>query len=437
MQPRASIQPSIVNAWMNGLGSYAPMRLLRRLAENPAVPTRPLTSSFYAAVLFADMENFTLLAERLAREDPENGVNRLADYLAIYIGKLVEIINDQGGDVVKFAGDAAFAIWESPDGESAGDQVRHAVYCALSIQRQLHRYEVAPGEKLALRTGVSFGQIYELHLGGQFERWELLYAGDPMSEAGDLGAKYAAPGQVLISRKAARELEQREQGRRDDGRLIVPPEDPADRLPPLTVVHPPQSAAEALRRYIPRAILVGDQDGYDTRAELRMLTVLFCKVRGLSFTAHTPVEEVQAVMLQIQADLYKHEGSINRFGVDEKGAILLAAFGLPPLGHDDDPLRGVQAALEIRQSLARMGYDASVGIATGRAFCGTVGNSTRCEYTMHGANVNLAARLMMSTDSILCDENTYLETADRFNFEQKPPLTVKGRSEPVNTYEIR
>ncbi|HQI19428.1 MAG TPA: hypothetical protein PLW55_08790, partial [Leptospiraceae bacterium] len=88
------------------LAKYASQRLLRHLAENPGSPDEPVSRSFAGAVLFADMQNFTGLAERLNTEDPANGVQKLAQYLDIYIGKLVDIITANGGDIVKFAGDA-------------------------------------------------------------------------------------------------------------------------------------------------------------------------------------------------------------------------------------------------------------------------------------------------------------------------------------------
>ena len=44
-------------------------------------------------------------------------------------------------------------------------------------------------------------------------------------------------------------------------------------------------------------------------------------------------------------------------------------------------------------------YD-SIGITSGRAFCGTAGGDVRCEYTLHGTLVNLAARLMSAASKL-------------------------------------
>lgn len=402
------------------LAKYASQRLLAHLEKDAARPLEPVSRSFSGAVLFADMQNFTVLAERLTREDPAGGVTRLASYLDIYIGRLVDIITERGGDIVKFAGDAVFAIWEDERGMS--EALLAAVTCGLQIQSQLHQFEVAPGTLLALRVGVSAGPMHELHLGGHRERWEFLIAGTPMTEAGRAGT-LADPGQVILSPRAARILEESGDGRRMLGRCLrLRPMDSAHLPPRLIRSEIPSNAQEAFNVYVPRAILVEDAN---IQAALRPVTVLFCKVRGFSFSAETSLPAVQVIMLIMQECLYRYEGSINRFGVDEKGAILLAAFGLPPLVHEDDSVRGILAAIDIRNALQAIGHDASVGVATGRAFCGTVGNETRCEYTMHGVNVNLAARLMVKADTILCDENTYQAAQSRFRFEEQPPLSMK------------
>ena len=49
--------------------------------------------------------------------------------------------------------------------------------------------------------------------------------------------------------------------------------------------------------------------------------------------------------MAVQESVYEYEGSINKFLMDDKGSTLLAVYGLPPVGHADDPIRGVLAAL--------------------------------------------------------------------------------------------
>lgn len=57
------------------------------------------------------------------------------------------------------------------------------------------------------------------------------------------------------------------------------------------------------------------------------------------------MKEMHKVMVAVQESVYEYEGSINKFLMDDKGSTLVAVYGLPPVGHADDPTRGVLAAL--------------------------------------------------------------------------------------------
>ena len=150
------------------------------------------------------------------------------------------------------------------------------------------------------------------------------------------------------------------------------------------------------------------------------------------------MEQAQQLVGEVQEALYEYEGSVNKLGVDDKGATLVAAFGLPPVAHEDDPVRAVQATLGIQARLQRRGLRAALGLATGRVFCGSVGSGRRREYTMIGGVVNLAARLMQAADDeLVCDAATRQATQAKLAFEALPPRRLKGWKEPVAVFRPR
>ena len=150
---------------------------------------------------------------------------------------------------------------------------------------------------------------------------------------------------------------------------------------------------------------------------------------------------MQAIVKLIQGSIVEQGGDFMRFSVDDKGAVVLGVFGLPP-SHENDPERGTLAAIDLCKRLSEeddfIGIRASVGITTGYAFTGLVGGSSRSEYTTHGPLVNLAARLMVASDSgPLVDEETKeacMRTSSLIEFDTKPPITVKGKAEPVPVF---
>ncbi len=93
--------------------------------------------------------------------------------------------------------------------------------------------------------------------------------------------------------------------------------------------------------------------------------------------------------------------------MDDKGSTLIVVFGLPPLSHQDDPIRAILTGFSLLKELE---CACSIGIASGVAFAGVVGTSgSRREYSVLGDCVNLSARLMQlacgeETKKIICCE---------------------------------
>ncbi|MBK9712906.1 MAG: AAA family ATPase [Kouleothrix sp.] len=451
-------------AFPDTLASYVPALIVRRLAEKPEPPSTPFAERLSAAMLFADISGFTALAERLAQHGPA-GLEELSRVLNDSLGQLVALITALGGDVVKFAGDALLAIWPATD-EELQAVAHRASQCALALQATLHDAHMVKGVRISIRIGVGAGEVVTAHVGGVYGRWEMLLAGDALVQIA-AAARRARPAEVVLSpeawalvhdRCAGSPLAEGESWRQIGQETRAPDRSaspahlgaPYVRLYDITTPLPPRFAAPlalppeldtALRAYIPGAILsrlAAGQTGW--LAELRRITVLFVNLPGQDHTMPSALDRAQATMRTIQLAVYRYEGSINKLSVDDKGATLVAAFGLPPLAHEDDATRGVQAALAIQASLRELGLQSAVGVATGRVFCGLVGSDQRREYTMIGDTVNLAARLMQNAaqspaDTILCDAATYQAAQARMPFEILPPIVVKGKTELVPVYQ--
>jgi predicted ATPase/class 3 adenylate cyclase len=433
-----------MSAFIETLASYVPRLIIHRLAANPTPITVPISEHFPAAVLFADISGFTALTEHLTQQGPA-GAEILTYELNTYFGRLIDLITTHGGDVIKFAGDALTAIWPV-----AADThltvlslaTQQAAACALAIQTALQDYQTTEGHKLAVRMGLGAGNIAMMHLGGVYGRWEFVITGPPLSQVSQAEA-HAQPGEVIASAEVWALLQPQCTGQPlTQGYVRLQAMEPI--LDPSVRTHQVLSAEveTALRAYIPGAILArlaAGQSGW--LAELRRVTVLFINLPDLTYG--TSPDQAQTVMQALQTALYRYEGSINRITVDDKGPMLLAALGLPPLAHGDDPVRGVQAALAMQTALRDLGWRSAIGITTGRAFCGSVGNAVRREYTMMGDGVNLAARLMQAAGAtadkeqarlILCDEATYQATQSQIAFEALPPIQVKGKTGPIPIY---
>jgi len=424
------------------LASYVPALVGRRFADRHEPLVEPESERFPATVLFADISGFTALTERLAGTGP-NGVEELTEVLNDCFGELVELVGTHGGEVVKFAGDALLAIWPADD--DCSRVTAWAARCGLAMQQSLHGREFAGRIHLSVRIAVGSGQVSAAHLGGVRGRWELVVGGPAVVQT-CAAEQLARPGDVVLSPEAydlVGAISTGEQVRLGAGEppalRLARIQPPTSAAPRVRRAGPVEAAGPALRGYVPAAVtarLAAGQSAWIS--ELRSVTVLFLRLPGLDDISTETLEQAQQLVGVLQEALYEYEGSVNKLVVEDKGATLVAAFGLPPVAHEDDPFRAVQAALGILARLRRRGLRPALGLATGRVFCGSVGSSRRREYTMIGSVVNLAARLMQAADDeLVCDAATRQATQAKLAFEALPPRRLKGWAQPVAVFRPR
>ncbi|EPX64399.1 hypothetical protein D187_005533 [Cystobacter fuscus DSM 2262] len=416
------------------LAAHLPEWLRRRMSARPPAPLTPEAKPLPCALLFADISGFTPLMERLSQRGLQ-GVEELSRTMNGYFDQLLRELAAHGGEVARFAGDAALVLWPADDTsrEALAEATRRAARCGLHLQTLLHAYPVSEGLTLSLRMGLGTGQMHALLVGGE-DRWEYLVLGAPMRQAA-AAQQVAIPGELVASRTAWEHLEGSFDGVvRSSGnvRLLS-----CRAAPPPRAAIPPElapGAEAALLPFVSRTLhALFEVPDSAWRAELRRVSVLFLELHGLAEPSSPALlAQLQAVTLELQKAVYAFGGSINQLLADDKGTVLLAAWGLPTSSHEDNAVRAVRAALQAQTALERLGLSASVGITTGHVFCGDRGGVSRREYALAGRVVNLAARLMQAAHGgLLCDETTAREAGPRIGFEPLESLTLKGVDKPV------
>lgn len=410
------------------IASYTP-RIVAGVTGPPT--TLPHRERFFGAVLQTDITGFTGLTEQMASSGTE-GAEKITRLLNRCFGRLVEVVVEGGGDVVKFAGDAFMATWPTAAMGSARDAVLAACKVGLGMQEAVEQMGREGDLRLQLRVGISVGDLMALHLGGVSERRELLLLGGAIAEV-TRAEQLARPGNVVVAPAAAAAAESALRTRpvQDGYQRLFALRSPPPALP-LPSLLPTDS--KALLAYIPRSVRHRLNHG-ETRwlAELRPLSVLFVSLPEIDHRA-APAR-VQALVRRVQQTLQRFEGQLNKLTHDDKGTTAVAAMGLPPLAHEDDATRACEAALEICAAVAAMDSTCTIGIASGTAFCGEVGSPMRREYTMIGDVVNVAARLMQHADQgVLVDAQTQQLAAGRVAFQPGPPAVLKGRTAAVPVF---
>ncbi len=183
--------------------------------------------------------------------------------------------------------------------------------------------------------------------------------------------------------------------------------------------------------------------------ELRETTVLFSDIRGFTrwTEQHQPAHIVSILndYFELMVDaIHRHHGTLDKF----MGDGIMALYGAP-IAYGEDTLNSVLSAIDMMEGLQKlnlrlqdMGQDAveiGIGINNGPVIAGYMGSSKSMEYTAIGDHVNLAARLcgVAKPGQILLSENTYQAVRKNIEATKLEPVSVKGKVDPVNIYELQ
>lgn len=392
-------------------------------------PTQPQSVRVPSAILFADITGFTPLVGRLSGKGRAE-IEVLRRALDVYFGQAVERVHEYGGDVFAFAGDALLALWT---GDDPAVMAQRATACAMAVREQLSGWVAAEGVVLELRIVVSAGETALLTVGGHAGRWETIAVGETL-DAVAASLALASAGEIVLCATTVALLGGAAKSSALGGsRWRLESMGPI----PLHPLVPSQISPEILAGIEARlpAALRHWRGNERYLGERRRVTVMFVLLPAIEqenpewlIALHHTVREVQALIVE-------GEGTLTEVTADDKGLVVVAAWGLPPLSHEDDPVEAIECAMTIAQENQRAGRVVSIGVTTGVAYCGVVGNAARAAYTMLGAPVNLAARLMQAAKGrILVDATSRDEAVDRVEFEAVDPLRVKGSAQPVAAF---
>ncbi len=177
--------------------------------------------------------------------------------------------------------------------------------------------------------------------------------------------------------------------------------------------------------------------GPDAAREVRKtVTVLFCDVVGSTeLASRSDPEVMRGVMARfysaIREPVERHGGTVEKV----IGDALVAVFGIPVV-HEDDALRAVRAALEMRDAVRVLGeIQARIGVNTGDVLAR---DATPGESLVVGDAVNVAARLEQAAapGEVLVGEATWALVAHAARGELTPPIAAKGKREPLVAWRL-
>jgi class 3 adenylate cyclase/tetratricopeptide (TPR) repeat protein len=178
----------------------------------------------------------------------------------------------------------------------------------------------------------------------------------------------------------------------------------------------------------------------------KLVTVLFADVVGsTALGEQLDPETMRGVLARYftaaRTVLERHGGTVEKF----IGDAVMAVFGMPAV-HEDDALRAVRAAVELRDAINQLNDDLvaergfrlefRIGVNSGGVVVG--GDERSGGSLVTGDSVNVAARLEQAAGpgEVLIGDATYRLVRNSVIAEPTVPLAAKGKSESLAAYRL-
>jgi class 3 adenylate cyclase/tetratricopeptide (TPR) repeat protein len=180
-------------------------------------------------------------------------------------------------------------------------------------------------------------------------------------------------------------------------------------------------------------------------AARKTVTVVFSDIANSTPLGEAlDAEVLRGVMEQyyevVRRELERHGGTVEKF----IGDAVMAVFGIPTV-HDDDALRAIRAAIDMRTALGALNHELEethgvrlairTGVNTGEVVAGDP--SDRQSFAT-GAAVVTTQRLEAAARSgeILLGDTTYRLVSNAVLVEPMEPLQLKGKAKPVRAWRL-
>jgi class 3 adenylate cyclase/tetratricopeptide (TPR) repeat protein len=346
---------------------------------------------FSGSLLFVDITGFTELSEKLSRQG-KAGTEELTDLLNSYFDRLLGIVREHSGVVLGFAGDSVTVRFGDPDVSFS---------CARDLMlgiRDFRSVSTSQGEfSLGAKIVVANGQWQEFVV-GDARKADLVLAGK------------------LVSGIAVRE--------------------DATSVGEIAVIHGPSSVTAVDYTSPP----VPDEAFLVTRGEVpgehRAVSVMFLDVSRPP-GVDPPYSVLQELYLGVLDIVSVRGGVIHSLdSIHRDGCRILVLFGAP-VSYGNDSFRSELAGFDMNVLMREFGaLETRLGVGLGYVYAGTTGNDWRKQYTVIGDTVNTVARLAASLDpgQWAVAHDLAEATRDLVEFEELPPVRVKGKTEPLERF---
>ncbi|MFN2215933.1 MAG: tetratricopeptide repeat protein, partial [Anaerolineales bacterium] len=445
------------------LSVYIPQDRLRSIVQG-----EPINDRNNGSALFADISGFSSLTEALSITlGPRQGAEEITKHLDNVYGALITDVENYGGIVIDFAGDAIIC-WFDAENEIKGKKegstepsqppsaAIRAVNCAFTMQKTMRSFKSInlPNDKkieIALKVSIATGNSRRFLVGDPNIRYLDTLAGTVITRT-STAELLANKGEVLIDEETLQKLEgsvkvtewRSDQKSGERYALVTPPSkyngmvSSIDALPVIDVNN--QSLIDDLKPFIEKSVFEREISGQGSfLTEFRPCAVLFVRFTGINYEEDAAGSQLDKFIRMAQRTTSRYGGNLLTITIGDKGSYVSIVIGALN-AYEDDARRSVKIALEMQTESARIEFlkPLQIGLTYGTVRIGTFGGSTRKTYGIMGEYVNIAARLMQlaKPEEILTIGVLQKSVSKQFVFEPRPAMSLKGKSDPLPVFAL-
>lgn len=413
--------------------SFVPAILKQHLASYPDWNIGDPLDKDHAAILWIDISNFSPLCDRLMK-NPLKGVEKIKQILESHYDFLLKTITDFGGQPLFFVGDGLMSAWPCTS-ENVTEVINQVVVCGKKIIDDKKTLD-DQNNKLSLHMLVSYGTWRIAEIRGIRDRKLLSFFGDALTSLSAASINRDID-QVLVSKEALPYLS------KDLKRIpILNGAVMLQEFPKISgkvlfeEVKLDERAANKIKEFTPITLSFPlSRERLDWCAEVRPITSIFMRFPREGISKEKKLLHMYEISDLITPIVTKYDGLLYQVWIDEKEAQLLICFGPYPSAHVDNPERSVRLGMELQIILKEKGIKCGIGICSGKAYSGILGNDILRQHTVIGNAVNLSARLaQQSKGEVICDRETKNSALKGIEFESPVFREIKGHQKPIETF---
>ena len=355
--------------------------------------------------------------------------------------------------VISFDGKRWTSIFTDISIHSNVMQAKHSyleLCCASALQCSLQLNELRT-EVLTTHVGITCGDMQFSSLGGYQNKWYFVLTGEIITMLSSCmddepSHQVCVSSDVYMNLSNIFSIDQLNATPTESNNYTIKSEVEEDMFTfhaqlPNRFQNMCKEAAEVkvMKSFVPPHILHAImKDTLDAISELRTVTTVSIRILGDDFNI-SELMSLQQLVVKVQNTLHEAGGFLQSFLInDDEGlceCVLTAMWGVPSFTFEDNTSRAVLFSYTIHKQITDFGKRCSIGVTTGRMFCGIVGSAHRCLYVGIGPQVRRAARLCDHAGlGVLVEDETF-DSVDEKTEDMLPGIVRTMHHSMFTDYE--